>query len=559
MSGVEELKADLIGIAKAIAENTFQVPKNQRSYAWEEEHVRELFDDLAGAIARKEPHYFLGAVVVAAREGLSAEVVDGQQRLATTTILLAAIRDYFITQNDNDRSSEIERSYLMARDLRTTNILPKLRLNSVDHEFFQGHVLSTPGAPDRSVAPTRDSHRRIASAAKIAREHVNRLTKATNPTSVLVDWIDHLVSRAKVILFRVPTHTNAYMIFETLNDRGLDLSTTDLLKNHLFGLSGDRLNEVEYNWTKMQATLQASGDEETAKTFIRHLWSSLNGPTRDRVLFDEVKRDLKTKAAAVNFSTKLATGASMYAAILSPSHDFWAAHTSSAKSHLETLRLLRMEQFRPLLLAILASFSKPDIEKSLRFLVAASVRFLIVGGLGGGTMERHYSENAREISNGNIKTAKDLFSKLTTAVPNDKEFQAAFEGARVSQHYLARYYLRALEQHAANMAEPEWVPNDNENQLTLEHILPENPSSAWAVAPEDAAAVYNRIGNLMLLGKTPNSNAGNISFTEKKKYYKGTKLNLNRSVLRAKKWDLAAIETRQKDMAKLAVVTWSLK
>lgn len=85
MSGVEELKADLIGIAKAVAENAFQVPKNQRSYAWEEEHVRELFDDLSGAVARKEPHYFLGAVVVASREGQPAEVVDGQQRLATTT------------------------------------------------------------------------------------------------------------------------------------------------------------------------------------------------------------------------------------------------------------------------------------------------------------------------------------------------------------------------------------------------------------------------------------------------------------------------------------------
>lgn len=559
MSSGEELKADLIGIARAITENSFQVPRNQRSYAWEEEHVRELFDDLSGAIARKEPHYFLGAVVVAAREGQPAEVVDGQQRLATTSLLIAAIRDYFISQDDKQRWPEIERSYLMARDLRTTDIIPKLRLNAVDHAFYQGHVLSPPTSQERSIEPTRDSHRRIASATSIARTYVQRLTKTTNPTSALLDWIEFLASRAKVILFRVPTHTNAYMIFETLNDRGLDLSTTDLLKNHLFGLAGERLLEVEHNWTEMQSTLQASGDEETAKTFIRHLWSSLHGLTRDRILFDEVKNKLKTKSDAAEFSKELAASASTYAAILSSSHEFWATHSSTARSYIEALRLLRMEQFRPLLLAILASFSKPEIEKSLRLLVSTSVRFLIGGGVGGGTMEKHYSENARDIRTGKIKNTKELIASLATVVPNDKEFEAAFAAARVSQHYLARYYLRALELQATNQAEPEVVPNDNETQLTLEHILPENPSSAWAITPETAAAFYNRLGNLMLLGKKSNSTAGNLSFAEKKAYYKGSKLKLNKSVLKAKKWNPVAIEARQKDLAKLAVATWPLK
>src|ERR1700733_3885042 len=105
------------GIGAALAHNTLVVPMNQRDYAWEEEHVKDLFQDLAQAINKGT--YFLGTIVLTRGEGDYPEVSDGQQRLATTSVLLAAIRDFFAKNNNQTRAQSIEHDYLMSVDLAT--------------------------------------------------------------------------------------------------------------------------------------------------------------------------------------------------------------------------------------------------------------------------------------------------------------------------------------------------------------------------------------------------------------------------------------------------------
>src|ERR1700688_3432210 len=93
--------------------------------------------------------------------------------------------------------------------------------------------------------------------------------------------------------------------------------------------------------------------------------------------------------------------------------------------------------------------------------------------------------------------------------PLDKEFAISFENFTISRSNLARYYLRTLEIQLMNTSQPDMVPNSNEQMVNLEHILPQNPSSAWGhIDPETAKAYYNRIGNLTLLQKKINSDIG---------------------------------------------------
>src|SRR6202030_4636154 len=98
------------------------------------------------------------------------------------------------------------------------------------------------------------------------------------------------------------------------------------------------------------------------------------------------------------------------------------------------------EQVRPLLLSILKRFPKKEMASSLRSLVSWSVRFLIYGGGGGGTLERHYALRAKDVWSGAIKTTKELTKDIVSALPGDVEFSSAFSVARVSQHHLARFY-----------------------------------------------------------------------------------------------------------------------
>jgi hypothetical protein len=225
-----------------------------------------------------------------------------------------------------------------------------------------------------------------------------------------------------------------------------------------------------------------------------------------------------------------------------------------------TINLLRMVQIRPLLLAILSGFSPVEVKKILPVMVSWGVRFLISGGLGGGTLERHYSERARDIQSGAITSASGVLDAMKTIVPSDGQFQTAFSTARVSTNYLARYYLRALEKQAKGEPGPELVPNPNEEVVNLEHVLPENPGSGWAhVDDEKAAAYHKRLGNLALLKAKINVEAGNDGFDDKKPRFAESDFKLTSELAQYDAWGPDEIEFRQKALASIAVGTWPNK
>ncbi len=507
-------------IGRALSNNNLAVPMNQRSYAWKKTHVTEIFQDFANAIVNDEPEYFLGSIVVT-QKGQSGrpEVVDGQQRLATSLILLAAIRDYFYNNDDPGRAASIENEFLIVCNLRTQEELPRLQLNAMDHDYFTKRVLLKPKTPERmAIKPNRDSHERIDTAAKLAAKHVQSIVAPYSPqeqTNRLIDWVDFVKERARVIWVTVPDDTNAYVMFETLNDRGLELSKADLLKNYLFGRSQDRSPETQQRWFSMMGALETVGNEDIVVTYIRHLWSSMHGPTRERELYVDIKDKVKSKQAVIDLAIDLADNANIYAALLNPDHAIWNEYGPKARKHIATLHLLRMEQMRPLLLSLVKHLTPAEVCKCLRLLVCCSVRFLIVGGLGSGTLEKHYAESAREVRSGKIKTAKDLLQAMTDVTPSDPQFESHFETAAVSKSYLARYYLRALELQAKGEPEPELVPNTDEEAINLEHVLPQSPPPTWGIDPDTIRTYARRIGNLVLLQLGSNSSISNEAFSVK--------------------------------------------
>jgi hypothetical protein len=558
MSTLDRMRIDLEGIGHALSDKKLQVPVYQRVYAWQREHVTELFQDIGSAIFDGTAEYFVGSIVVSSKGTDRPEVVDGQQRLATTTILLFAIRDYFFNTGDTDRASDLERKYLKERDLRTQEEVPRFRLNKIDDDFFRKRVLATPESAERNIEPSKESHDLIAQAASLAEKHVQNIISTSNkPVDRLLDWVEYLDSHVRVIWVDVPDDANAFVIFETLNDRGLDLSITDLLKNYLFGLSGDRIEETQQYWITMMGVLEAAGGDEIAVTYIRHLWSSMHGLTRERDLYANIKKRITSKQSAVNLAIELAEDSRLYAALLNSEHSLWEAYGPSARKHISTLRLLRVEQFRPLMLALLKCFSVEEVRKTLKLLVSWSVRFLITGGVGGGTIETYYASRGKEVREGRITTAKELTKAMADVVPSDTQFEAAFAIARVSKHFLARYYLRALEMQVAGESEPELIPNTDQEVVNLEHILPQKPSSAWShIEPELVDDYYKRVGNMVLLKRSINAKAGNDGFVDKLPYYQASLYKLSSEVSGHSEWSPDQIKERQERLAKLAVQTW---
>lgn len=559
MTSISQLKIDLDGIGHILSDNHLGVPKYQRSFAWEEQNVEELLRDLADAIRAKPGEYFLGSIVIQGADA-NLEIVDGQQRLATVSIIYAAIRDYLLGKNDTARAEQLEQKYLLSRDLRTQSIMPRLTLNADDNDFYRKSILSRPFEDDRKIKPSKESHRRILVAQEKIVEFIGNLASTTqNASDLLVDWTEYIGLQAKVIFVRVADDSNAFVLFETLNDRGVELSIADLLKNYLFGRSGARVEEAQTNWNQMVGALDTVGSNDVLLSYIRQTWSAEYGITREKELFGAIKAKILSEQIAIDFGSGLATNAKLYAAMLNPKHELWNNYGPTARGHIETLATLRLEQFRPLLLAILRSFKDGEVEKALRYLVSCSVRFLIHGGAGGGTLEKNYCDSAQKVLHGKITTANALAAELSKVVPTDNDFHTSFASARVYKAYLARYYLQSLERQESGVTQPELVPNTNANEVNLEHVLPQNPSVAWGQIEEEVAdAFFSRLGNLALMKQMINFELGNAGFDAKKGALAESDFKLTRMIADSDTWMPTNIETRQKFLADLALRTWPI-
>jgi len=561
MATIDQIKIDPMGIGAVLKRHRLVVPMNQREYSWEESHVKDLFEDLQKAIDGAETTYFLGAIALTGTDPELPEVTDGQQRLATTSLLLAAMRDYFFEHNDDMNVEHLEQTFLRSVDPDEGHYPPRLTLNMEDREFFRKFVCTRPGDPIRKADTERTSHRLLKQAIDLSKARVSIIVQGHSPankTKQLRKWIKFIETSAVVIVLRMPSEMNAYRMFDTLNDRGRRTTQLDIVKNYLFQEADNRKPDAQPLWSKMTGLLETLEIDDIALTFLRHAASTSFGLVRKPELFETIEKHVSGKARVITFMTELAEMADDYVALMWPDSKKWNDYPAGTRNHLKALLYLRVVPIRPVLLAVARHFSTTEAAKAFRYAISVVVRFLIVGGARGETVEDAYASRAQDIAAKRIKTAKELAAALAPVVPSDAEFEAAFQVARVSKSYLARYYLRAMEMMAKGNPEPEWLPNDD-SVINLEHVLPENPGANWPdIPPDSAAAVYNRIGNLVLLQASKNSLVGNAHFDDKRATLKASTYLLTAEVGKCRKWSPKEIDERQTRLATLAVTTWPL-
>lgn len=236
---------DLDHLAHLLADRTLHVPPYQRSYAWQEEQVAAFWTDLRHALDRGADEYFMGTVVSSRSNGIST-LIDGQQRLATTSLLLAALRDAYAARGDAVRARGVQERYLASFDLDSGTNVPRLQLNQEDRDFFQRVVVD-----GDAHSPAIGSHRRLAAAQEYLSRRVNEDLSSKNDDWLkrANDWVRFLAERVSIIVIDVPDIADGFVIFETLNDRGAPLTISDLLRNYLMSRAGaDELDTVQDAW-----------------------------------------------------------------------------------------------------------------------------------------------------------------------------------------------------------------------------------------------------------------------------------------------------------------------
>lgn len=555
------------GIGSVLNRYSLRVPLNQRSYAWEESHVRTLLQDFSNAIANDNQTYFLGTIVLTSSSDGKWEVADGQQRLATTAILISAVRDFLYAGNSNEKaaSEKFAQNYLLEFDERSGEHRPKLTLNSEDNDFFVKAALLPPDHKDREKAVKKtESHHRLADAIRICKEHVENVVSPfakADRAKRLYDWIDFLRDSGVIIEIKVPDSFNAYTLFETLNDRGLRASQADILKNYVFGKAQDRLNEVASKWSSMTSVIESVDADDLLLSYLRHFWISEQGPTVEKELAEKIRLTVVGRQQAVDLAVRLESNAFDYAALFSPlEHTGWKHYDKETRAYVYVMtRILQIAQIRPLLLAVIRHFSPQEAKLAFKAFLSWSVRFLVAGGAGGGVIERYYGLRAQEISEGKVKTAAELKERMKSVVRSDAEFSEGFKQHRVSKIHLARYYLRALELSRASAphADLGGILEDTA-QFTLEHVMPLKPSDAWNLPDEVVQGYAKRVGNMTLLDPASNVDLGNKSFAEKIIVFEKSPLLITQEIAKQTTWGPNEIDRRQNVMAATALDIWKL-
>jgi hypothetical protein len=548
-----------VGLGTALKQNQLFVPPNQREYAWTEDEVRQMFTDIQKAMG-EDVAYFLGTIVTIPRGNDSLEVTDGQQRLATTALLLAAIRDYLRTVGEAMLVQSIDNDFLFAIKRRGRERSPKLALNIDDNDLFKAIVSDESFDPD-SVTPAKDSNKLLLDAYKEAKKHVRRIVAVLDDTKehgdLLNNWIEYIEYYAQIALLKVPRPADAYKMFETLNDRGLGVGQADLVKNYLFSKSETRFSEVQTRWSYMRGALEALDDEEITINFLRHALVLQRGYISASDVYDTVQEIVRTPQTAVTFTGQLESLSTPYVATFNPDHERWNDHPQSTRRAIEVFNLLNVKPMRALLLAVAARMEPREAADAFTFLVSLSVRLLIAATVRSGSVETPLSTAAHAIHEGTVTTAAQLKEQLVGLTPSDSIFQEAFQRAKVTSAKLGRYYLRSLERAAKGEGEPWFLPEDDKSVINLEHVLPDKPEGNWPQFTEDDVAQYSkRLGNLALMLAKENADLKSAAFAEKRAIYEQSPYVLTSEIAGYDDWTPQAVVSRQEHLADLAVKAW---
>lgn len=549
---------DLIGNGKI-----YRVPAFQRDYSWEEEHWEDLWNDIMELCDKPDERHYMGALVVEGKSDREFKIIDGQQRIATLSILALAIVSGLRkmadagmeTEANRERAQGLRNKFIGEKDPASLVESSKLYLNEADNAFFQDYLIQL-RAP-RNPRGLPKSNRLLWECFQYFVAQLGRVQKFTADGETLAKLLSESVARQLLFIqITVEDELNAYMVFETLNARGLELSSTDLLKNYLFSrisVSSD-LEVLQRRWRALIDVVR----QERFPEFLRYYLLCEQPKIRTQRLFKLIRDRVKTPQQVFDLMDALEAKGELFAALSDSNHGYWMEYPD-CKPYIRELNLFRVRQMTPLLFAAWSKLSKNDFASVLKLVSLISFRYSVVGGLNTNSLEPLYHQAAKAVLDGSINTPRGVFESIKSIYVDDRKFEQDFASLVIdtsAQHKkLAKYVLCRLESDLSSK-----VCDQEADPATIEHILPENPVDDWSLSfPKDKweANVY-RLGNLALLDASTNRNIGNAEYGAKRDAYtKSTYLTTSKIAQTAPEcWTQELLEARQQILARRAVYIW---
>lgn len=543
----------------------YRVPQFQRDYSWEEDNWEDLWNDMEMAADTKSAHY-MGSVVLQSNTGKEFSIIDGQQRFSTLSILTLAVIDAIQKLADKgievaenkERVDILMRQYIGQKDPASLTYSSKLFLNENNDGFFQNRLISY--REPISIRKLSDSEKLMWDAYVYFKSKISNRFKNSSGGD-FASFLNNVVGELMMFIqITVQDELNAYTVFETLNSRGVELTSTDLLKNYLFSQvanSETDLKQIKHQWKKI---IDAIGLKEFPN-FLRYFLLATRKQVTKEYLFKEIKHFIKTGQDVFDLLDRLEFYAYNYVALGNPDDELWN-NDKENRNAISILKAFKVIQWKPLLMVGLEKLENNDVKRLLQAIVAISFRYNVIAKLQTNEMEKGYSKAAINLYKGETSTMGAILNDLKFLYVDDEDFKnyfslKQFNTNNATDKKLARYTLYKLEGQEAGGSLYDFITDNG----TIEHILPESYPETWQA--DFTEEVFERnvfmLGNLTLLEAGKNSkDAANKPFEEKKAVYAGSKFALTQQITDPQ-WTTQNIKNRQAHLAKLASGIWKIQ
>ena len=559
--------SDIIGNSRY-----YQVPKYQRDYSWGEEQWDELWQDIL-AIYEQEPQdredHYMGYLVLQKQDKSNGKIpftiIDGQQRLTTLSLLILAALQILRASNDEQDAERIEiikNSYISSKSPSLLAEHYKLKLNRNNDVYYRLNLANLSSHPIKRRI--KRSEHRMRQAKEFYEQAIRQLNLSGSEIGTFIESI--IANYLLFTVIEVSDDVNAYKVFETLNARGVQLSSSDLLKNHLLSVISSRYEnsyDIEMQEEQWSATLDNLGKEDFSR-FLRCFWNSRNSQASKSNLFKKIKTTCTSKETAITLLNALHGASSVYAALNDHKDDIWGAiandkHKCQIQHCLLALDIFNMAQPYPVLLSAYFAYTEPDFAKLCQWLQAFCLRYQVICNLPANDVEKFYNRIAIAIHE--QQPIAEIKKQLASRLPSDATFRESFASKTLSTSQSpkqAHYLLASIENHL-NPSNPIALVGS----YTIEHILPKSnylpDDTYWRDQFGDRLEQeVSRLGNLTLLSAKANRDADTASFAAKKAIYRSSNLKLLHKLCQYEDWNSDSLSDYQAFMAQQAVKIWAI-
>lgn len=534
----------------------FIVPRFQRDYSWDVEQWDDLWQDIETMREEHDEHY-MGYLVLQTNDEKTYYIIDGQQRFTTILLLIyAAIKSIEkqiakgVDVEDNKRRCEtLKTLYIGKEDPVSLDYDNLLTLNRNNNPYFCDYILKLGDLKVRNLTATEKLMRNC------FEYFEQKLSGKFGDGKEYASFIQSVADGLYFTQIVVNDEMNAFRVFETLNARGVQLSSADLLKNYLFSkvdsetTHNSRIDTLERKWGVLTDNIKA----EKLPEFLRYYWNMQHKTIRANAVYKTIRQEIKEDKQVFVLLDDLIVFSDIYMALTDENDEMWT--DPEVKENIALLNLFRLKQPFSLLMAAKYYLSDNDFKRVLKTVILMCFRYNVICDRNPNDQDTPFNLLAQSIS---LNQVVD-FGLLSPIKVDDAEFKSAFNekvfpyNSRNAK--VIKYILGKIERFKGLTR----VVRFDDDSVSIEHVYPQNPSDDWDLDESKMQRFVFRLGNMCLLEKGLNRDLQNAGFAEKVAVYQGSSFYYARKIATEfTDWSESAIVNLQAELANAAVSIWRI-